>query len=81
MPAEPIPLESNPTISMPLQSFQETRNELVSRLTTVYHGLQDRHLPLTTVGGYLLELTSEIDTLKHMAETQALQTEQQLQWN
>lgn len=63
---------------MPLQSFQETRNELVSRLTTVYHRLRYQHLPLTTVGDYLLDLKGEISALKQIAETEVSLSDQQM---
>ncbi|CEJ59707.1 hypothetical protein PMG11_08319 [Penicillium brasilianum] len=55
---------------MPLQFFQETRNQIVSRLTTVYHRLQYQQLSLFTVGEYLLEIIGEIDMLKHIPYTE-----------
>lgn len=51
---------------MPRQSFQETRNDLVNHLTTVYHRLQDQQPPPATVGEYLLEFIGEIDILKQI---------------
>lgn len=64
---------------MPLQSFQETRNNLVSRLVTVHHRLRDQQLPLTTVGEYLLKTAEEISNLKQIANTKIHQPDKQTQ--
>lgn len=74
---ETSPLESSSTLTMPPQSFQETRNKLVSRLITVYHRLRYQKLPLTTVGEYLLEITDAMSILQQTANTEVHPSDKQ----
>lgn len=66
-----VQASSNSTsTTMFFQSFRETRNELVSRLTTVHHRLRNQHLPLTIVAEYLLEIITDLNMLKQKADTE-----------
>lgn len=71
MPSQPRVslLDSTPTI-MPPKSFQERRIELVSRLDAMHHRLRDQHIPFSTVSEYLLEFTTDLNTLKQSVDTE-----------